>query len=293
MGSKYQYGFAPDGSQIIISEDEYVANDILSFEREQALSPYLRVDEQANYDDVICDGYTLRVYHGDQSNNGVIEFFVNGSNIANIGPSVRDSGNTLYFLGQDPNRSVDRIIDTPNLIAYRIKGDHETSAQAALANEDYVEVVYYIYPDRIFTDYKWVTTGDISLSASVGGSMTIGWDPASASITNEVGIYENSGSENEGTGAYNNADYIGSHSDEIIVMGLTTYVSDTTGNWTQYIGSTDTAVVFQWYNTTKSAATYRIQGVLIFDSQYREGSAEIYDSTDRLAMGDTKTLRLT
>jgi len=253
--------------------------------------PYLGIDEQSTYFDIVCDGFIVRLLKGNQEGTGYRHatiYDTDGSTeLTGLGTSCRVVS-PYYYLGADITRSVNLIENLPNRVRFRLFGNLcEATGNTALTNSTSVEQYLSIYPDRIVQSTKWITSDSITLmdSSKNGLSKFVTYY---YSGTNETDVYENSGSES--TGGYaerNSADYIGMTSDEFIMFAIVLEKSSQSGfiQYLECVGGEGT--VFGWNDLTLSAGTYTCTTILILDSENREGSALLYDSSvDRLAIGD-------
>jgi len=251
---------------------------------------YLTVDEQATYVDVTCDGYTARVYSNgseaflgkiyDSDAVGTDDWFTFGSKV--------DVGGTVYAISEDTGITLEVIENTPTRVVLRAVGDFEDSAQASLANESGSTVTMTFYPDRMTYHVNFNATGSITLADSTDNGLAF-MDSVTANLANEDSKYESAGSESDAgsSGVQSSADYIATISDECDVTGISleSTLGGGTGTYIQYIGDPGVALRFGWNNGTVTAAT-TLTMMWIIDSAERTGSAKLYNSADRLAMGD-------
>jgi hypothetical protein len=252
------------------------------------VDPYLSVDEQSTYINVLCDGYIFRI--GTDPTYGALANIWNTAGTTQYYQELIDyyeNDNTYYYyLGYDSNRITTIIENTPQRVKIRIKGRLDRTSGATnnyLTNHSYTEIIYTIYPDRVTADQKWVFSGNIS--ASSWQYSTIGGVSAeAANLTGENGYYENSGSESEASDSteYNSADYLAILATEINYQWIVLY---TDFNDHQKHNHDANQSNF-WDDNPLTSGTYYHRAMYIIDSASREGSAKIYDSTDRLAMGD-------
>jgi hypothetical protein len=189
---------------------------------------YLRVDEQATYIDVICDGYILNFIISDSYNEHAYLYDEDKSNIlfGILSQFHDDSLSYDYRLGWDTSRIVLVLENTPNRVKILVKGQLDRSSGATsnyLANLDYITEIYTIYPDKYFVDIVWEVSGAIACDANdyfIINSLSA----TIANLTGEQNVYENSGSESSASTntAYNSADYLGVTATEINVQLLVT-----------------------------------------------------------------------
>jgi hypothetical protein len=247
------------------------------------IDPYLRVDEQATYIDVYCDGYVVRFYTDDSTGDmyKVYQPSAIGTKIIDSeGPRFVSTDPYSYYLSVDPSAEYTIVENTPNRIVLRVKGNLYTdSVPGYLANSTSYEIYYYIFADKMFEYHTWVVAGTLS---TMDYLFVAGMTLAGGTVTGETQCNEASGSEETGQSGYKNAaDYMGFYSNEFTAITIKLYQSP----WTisQQVGSYNARYR---ENTDPTADTYYFGCVTIFDSDEREGSALIYDSTDRLALGD-------
>jgi hypothetical protein len=197
-----------------------------------------------------------------------------------------DSAGVDFYGGYDSNRTITVIENTPNRVRIRIKHKLDQTSGVTnnyLTNLDYIEIIYTIYPDRFVIDETLEASGTISidsgdyllLSTALGDK---------ANLTNESNYYENSGVETEtDSGTYNSADYLLCTSDE---LNFQLAVLDSNGWDLDQYSHSDGWFYIQVQESSLAAGTYTLKTIFIIDSAQRAGADKIYDSTDRLAMGD-------
>jgi len=248
----------------------------------------LRVDKQATYIDVYCDGYVISFPIDDTDSQTFKMWDWNKANqIANCGFGIESTDD--YYLGYDTNAAITVIENTPSRVRVRIFGNFDKTSGATsdyLANSTSVEIIYTIYPDRYFVDFAWVCSGTVDIDNQMWFG---GFHSDTDEITNEASMYENSGVESAASldTDYPTADYIGFTSDEYNVTMSILLLSGWTTEPIQYTSWEHGRVYPTVYTSTdETAGTKRALFVFIIDSADREGSAQIYNSTDRLAMGD-------
>ena len=246
------------------------------------VDPYLGVDEQANWIDVACDGYVARVHTGTAT--AVLVSFYNPA----LSTQWFDFTDTLYdgsnnnYLSTDPNRVTTIIENTPNRVKIRIKGIPRSGA-GYFANCNYVEIIFTFYLDKYVVDFEV----DMSAQTTITQWTLGGGTGVVANLTNESNIHESAGAEvDPGSYVISTGDYIGFTANEVnVTQHLLELVNWTLGNnIDQYL-----AVDGQHHmliTTNVPSGNSRIRLVYIVDSAEREGAAQIYNSTDRLAMGD-------
>jgi hypothetical protein len=283
--TQHWWTFEPDGKQIDVTDTR---TPLERYEQGVGLvvDPYLSVDEQSTYIDVYCDGFVYRVQHNSQTGEFAnIRNAANDTELANVRNGVQVSS-TIYRVGYDNDLVATVIENTPNRVVIKSKGNYETSGQSTLTNSDWVEIIQTIYPDRIFFHLRWSSSAAITLDNDSGGdNRMIAFAGLEAEFTNETSIYENAGSESTGNGEHNTADYIGLTSDELNIIGVKLYESIGSG-FIQYNHDSFFEVYLTYNNVQKPSGIDEIKAMWILDFAEREGSAKIYDETDRLALGD-------
>lgn len=254
------------------------------------VDPYIEVDEQSTYIDVLCDGYDMRFYHTDDIVSHVM-LRISDADEAEMGCIVRSSS-TDYSLGYDPNRVVKVLENTPIRTVIQVVGQLCSSAGTPLTNSGTVTEVWYIYSDRFFVDVLWQPTGTGTFDTQNY------WEPlayfySDDRLTSASNYYENSGSETLETTNVNrdSADYLyltASEADHIIIFLSHSEPSGNTLTWHQTLRSTDNDpwIGASYVGGGFVAGDYRWSYVGIVDAPSRSGSAKLYNSTDRLAMGD-------
>jgi hypothetical protein len=283
--TQHWWTFEPDGKQIDAAD---VRTPKERFEQGIGLvvDPYLSVDESGADIDVYCDGFSMRFV---DSNTNIRPVNISsptapGTYWIRLNQRVNDG--TDHYFAYDDNR-VDTIVEnTPNRVVIRQEGNFDATSGASssyLTNSVGVTYTWYIYPDRLFCDIVWEVSGAIDL----GSSWIFYWDDIEV-LTHTNTINESSGSEQTGnSGTYNSADYIGFLASEMDVMCV---LLEVTGEHAlnQNLIASECSIQYAHDAATDItvAGFNNIRVVTILDSASREGSAKIYNSTDRLAMGD-------
>jgi hypothetical protein len=260
------------------------------YEQEVGLvvDPYLSVDEQGTYIDVSCDGYlmsfpidtsvvvTLDVYDPTKTTKWFTDY-----------RQVHSGGN-YYHIQEDSNKVVEIIENNSIRIKIRVKGNFDRTTGPTnnyLANSDSIEVVFTVFPDRYFVDIEWICSGTVAVLNHVVMARIAG---SAANLTNENSVYENSGSESNAVDDtyYAGADYIGWTSDQVNATISKLYDSGFDLAPSQYNFVDGSCHLTNDGSSDETAGTKIMRYVVVIDSASREGSAKIYNSTDRLAMGD-------
>ena len=275
--TQHQWTFEPDGYNCPV-EDERTPFERFEESAGLFVDPYLRIDEDGSYIYVYCDGF-------------IIVFDKTGTY---PGPFVMNPGMTYGYLETfqvvyggtyidfiDPNFIAEVIEDTPNRVVIRTVGiPHDTTQY--LSNSGIVESIFCIYPDRYFVEKTWIVNGSIT---------NTGFGPTAVLVTGVAGetannVYENSGSESDAADAtnYDNANYLAVLSDEFNVQFITLSMYGFDSVIHQY-NDQDGVLGASGDGTTETAGTKYYSYCMIVDFAVREGSAKLYDSTDRLAMG--------
>jgi len=267
-------------TRTIVFEPEGVKDELL-------VDPYLSVDEQASYIEVLCDGFEWRFYNNDQYVGEFAAIWQSGTERERL---INEWGVTdPYGVGRDTARVVKLIEDTPTRVTVRITGNYYNSGY--LANSTGFTISCYCYADRMAVDIEWITTDTITLDAP--GSESSWIKMQQVSLANEDNICEDSGSEIVDVRYVykNSADYFGFVADELntIVIMLAESI---TGGTAGYLQRGEGDGVF-WCGrgiagstSTITSGTHHFAGMVIVDSATRAGSAKKYDSVDRLLMGD-------
>jgi hypothetical protein len=252
---------------------------------------YLRVDEQANYTDVICDGWTIRIYSGSIQTSDILKIYTSGTERWGCEPIWRNSS-TSYYLGYDENKVLTIEENTPNRVIIRVQGRPDSSSVGtSYLTNAYYEYIYTIYADRFMVEANWFASGGaVTLDDNNTNGLLAFID---TTLTNPDNYYENVGSESDcaSNTNYNSADYLLGISDEVNLQVINlhnTLGSGSTGTFNQRSGGDGSATFrFHWTNGSLADGVFNIAAFMcIIDSASREGSAKIYNSTDRLAMGD-------
>jgi hypothetical protein len=284
--TQHWWTFEPSGKMIDATDSR---TPLERFEQGAGLvvDPYLSVDEQATYFDVLCDGYGLRFYR-DSDTNHLTLYDASFTTAFGVFSHYVYIASTQYGIRFDLDKKTTLIANSPTYVCIKVKGDFETSAQASLTNESDSEVYYHVYADRIVVDVLFNATGSITIDSSLNNG-PIESAINLAQVTGETMYYEDGGSETEYTvdGTINSADYGLNYSTEINVQVVPIYESHAgTASFDRYLKqSTYDSVFMRWVAGTITAPS-RMIGMMVIDAAAREGSAKIYTETDRLAMGD-------
>ena len=283
--TQHWWTFEPDGKQIDIADAR------TPLERYQqgvglVVDPYLSVDEQATYFDIAIDGALISFLRSATSENWIFKVFDPSKTTAVFySASVFCSdGVDAFFMSYDSSMQVDILENTSNRAVIRFIGRLDKTSGASsdyLTNSGTVELIFTVYPDRMTSRMVWKPTGTVSIDFIVTASI----DDADLALTSPNAVYENSGSESNAADdtEYNSADYIGILSTELNVQIIR--LSSDWATPTQYVYN-DTDISLGDDDSSYGSGTYTDNLLYIFDSVTREGSAKIYNSTDRLAMGD-------
>jgi hypothetical protein len=250
------------------------------------VDPYLSVDEQSTYVDVWMDGAKARFYFNrTDSSSDAIEFF-NSSDT-----EIAKSRSYLYDLevyGHHRGNYMSVVENTPTRVKLLLTGEfNQLDGGGAHTNSNGLKIYFTVYPDRIFMDFAFDLSGDIDWDASEYDCL-LGLHETS--LTNNTGIYESSESElttSSGDTA-RTGDYVGLTSDEVnaVIILLNDDTDGPIATETQYSTVNGASINARGEAYTSAHGTQRFQAVMILDFAEREGSAQIYNSTDRLALGD-------
>ncbi|MCK5138503.1 MAG: LamG domain-containing protein [Thermodesulfovibrionia bacterium] len=283
--------FEPTGKQIAPADSRTPKE---RFEQGVGLivDPYLGVDEQANYTDVFCDGFIARVNTGDNTITSQITIYdVDGStDLIEMWFQVPDGAySNHYFPTYDSEYVVEIIENTPSRVKFRAIGRLDRTSGGTdnyMANHDYFECIFTIYADRISVVSHW------AINATFSDWYELFWQIDAenpGNLSSVQSVYENNDSESNAataTGYPTSVDYLGMTSTEMnLISG---------GAWK--VGYTNTP---EWYvdwthelleapfidGESLSAGIHSFGFTLMFDHQDREGSAQIYNATDRIALG--------
>jgi hypothetical protein len=249
---------------------------------------YLRVDEQATYIDVYCDGYIVRIY-----SNASYEYTMTRSpdnltiwtrDYTNTYHNNGTDGNLLYCLMTDPNNTTEIIENTPTRVRIRIVGNFYSASDTQspvgyIANSTQVIVIYTFYPDRYTKRVSWERSGNIVLANSGTEYQVALGTFYNSSIGNAI-YYESSESEVvAGDSAYNSAKYLVYIADELNGQMVTLYTNDET-NYDQFSYNTTYGILGIFKDCTLSGAgTLELDLMFIIDSAFREPTI---DHTDLL-----------
>ena len=250
----------------------------------QDVDPYITVDEQSTYIDVTCDGWSWNIkntvtstrfgYLANQA--GGVEFF--HTYLFRVYVS-----STTYALVYDSNYTCAVLNSSPDRIVLKCSGNLCDSSHSVLTNSVSVDVYIYIYSDKIFFDFKWVTeTGDIVIADSDSGNILIRYDDTGITASN---INESNGNEvvNNYTNHVSSVKYCGALSSDINVQLISVYDYESAPYFLYSGPSGDPSA--HWNDITIPPGTHRAMLCAILDSAEREGGKQ-YDSTDRLNLGN-------
>lgn len=249
---------------------------------------YLRVDEQATYIDVHCDGFVVRVSKDSALSLVRIYDSVLSDYYGSFWASFYTPSYT-YALYTDSTRTTEIIENTPTRVKIRIFGNWHNSTDGYLTNSTSIMMTYTIYADRIVSEHEWVVSGTISLTGSL--YRVQGLNNNSSFITNENNIYENSGAESDASDYthYDSAKYIGMTSDEVNIiqtilddnLGLHQRSDTDTYGFMLALTATDVEVTAGTYNTTT---------IHIIDSAQREKTEQHTDLLFHAPLSDVDNL---
>lgn len=254
---------------------------------------YLSVDEQSTYIDVTCDGFSLRLYgttgYGQEASQ-LGDLTIDGTIVNMQGPAFYDNTPTYYYLTYDQQKTIELLENTHSRVVIRIVGQFERSDTTPLGgtNGDTSAVVtYYIYPDRVIIHSKF--TNNSASTITINSNNDYNWVNRFdiRNFTNENSLYENDPSESNcsDSTAYDSANYLLMTADECNLMCIPVYhTSDAAWDLFNRI---DGIIGTRWNNFSWTAGlTLEDVTMWIIDSVDRENGSILYDSTDRLAMGD-------
>lgn len=243
------------------------------------VDPYIEVAEESTYIDVTCDGYIFRI--ANVSNEDYLQIRT-PDNTAVIDPSrlnVRIGG-AYYDLGNGSSNIAWAILEnTPTRVILKVNGELTNSSGVSCGIA--VELVFRIYSDFFITTINLITTSDVTIDNNGGAYGYLRF--ATGTATDRNG-FEGTTSEayTDNANECTTENYFGSETNLF--------------NWWQIILQDDhpsyffafnryESPAFYWNNITLTTGRHSMTVITYIDSVYRAGSAKLYSSTDRLAMG--------
>jgi len=283
--TQHWWTFEPDGKLIDAAD---ARTPLERYEQGVGLvvDPYLSVDEQSTYIDVYCDGYYARIRNDETDTCCRINETSTDEEMYHISDIYIESA-TIKRTSFDTSRAVTVIENTPSRVKIMVKGLPTDDTQASdLVNCNYTEWIFTIYPDKISWEYK-ISMSSSSTPTNMGMCLI---QANGTNLDNEALYYEDGGDETEETGDnYRNSAKYGLHiGDQINAQFINLYNNLQTLSYTQHFGTTTSQTITFGVgeSDTLGAGISILINCLIFDSDERQGSAKIYDETDRLALGD-------
>jgi len=247
------------------------------------VDPYLSVDEQSSYINVYCDGYILQFVKAASGDGFVTLMNLSLSDLLYFYTSYNDGSNN-HLVGWDSNRVVTILEQTPERVVIRIKGIPDRTSGATnnyLTNCNWVECIFSVYSDRFTVDYSisFSSTPAFSYHEVLGATCTGTW--TSPQLKYESGDVEYNASDDTN---YPSSDYIALAANERNFMVLFLSSPDYT---MRQLGTSSSpgGVIFETL-TASAAGVETVKLLVLVDTSEREGSAQLYDATDRVALGN-------
>jgi len=201
----------------------------------EVMGKYLKVDEQATYIDVFCDGFVYRLYtnvHNDWP--WKIRNLANSSEWGEARFSI-ENGGTEYYYRYDASKVVTILENTPNRVVIKATFlPRDSGGSNSPTNLTNVDLWIYFYPSGIIVyDMLFNCSGDVTFDDEI---KQYGLGTRFSGMTNTDGFIEDSGSETDT--AHNNTNTTGlycvSKSDEMNIQTIVMYSDNTTTLYNRY-----------------------------------------------------------
>jgi hypothetical protein len=247
------------------------------------VDPYIEVDEQSTYIDVTCDGYVVRISKV-TGELGHIRSADNSTILWNLYQQFVVSS-TYYRTHYDANRTLTILANAPNYIKIKQTGRPDSSwgGGSYLSGFDLSEIIYHIYPDKFFVENNIIISSQLTLDNNVSENRCLYMTPGT--LTNADGVYGTLSETNADWQNVPSENYVVALADEANVQ-LIVLNRDFSGTaaYTQFTWN-PACIGFGINNGTLTIGEHKFHAACIIDSATRQGSAKLYTSTERLAMG--------
>jgi len=248
-------------------------------------NPYLSLTEETDYYRVNCDGYVWRIYK--TSSDYFLRLMeADGTTALSDFYGAVQSSSTSYQTRNDTDRIVSLIENSPLRIVVQVDCNFDSTYGATstyITGSTGVTYIFYIYPDRLFIDFKWEIGTQLSLDNGSGTSFF----NQDLLLTNGGCWYESSGSEVAADYHYDtdcdSDSYLFGSNDEINIQQMISNFSlagSGTGSALQFTGQ-DGRINYGIYNGTVPVGTHRFSTCIVFDSAEREDITPTVAWTDR------------
>ena len=228
------------------------------------MGKYLTLDDTSGtYIDVTCDGFVFRLETDTGSNWAAVGIrnVANSSYHGYLYPgSIVIGGSTYTFEASTRTTTIKE--DTPTRVILQVDGNFSALSDSS------VEVLYYIYSDRVGIEVNWVTTASMSLNDSASNRIIA---TAFDGLSNIDSVRQNGSSELSGASSEQaGVDYTGFLSDELNVTLTDMYHTDD-DDFSQFgVGTTSTIWYCRWNdNSTFPIGTHTMSVMCIIDSAER------------------------
>jgi hypothetical protein len=261
---------------------------------------YLRVEEDATYIYVYADGWYHRITKLIQTDDTFFLSYTNDETQRGAAYYWLMSSSQLYYFGY-ARESITILENLPDRVIILVTGGFSSSASDGDPLQDdsdttdiTTKVWLTFYKDRVEIDTRIIVAAGEEVSLQIGRLNGLAYYGINTS--NPTSHYESADSEVEklSDGWENSADYICMLDDNTRVQLLyrEAYILGTS-TMQQYIDQFNDRYFLCPVGGVLTAGETRINNTFIFDTDQNEGSAFLYDATDRVAIGnDCKDLIL-
>lgn len=233
--------------------------------------------------DVYCDGFGLRFKKANDVGSYLIELHkANFTQRLAWSYDYIHDGSNGYYLGYDDKRTYEILERTSQRVIIRIAGNFDRTSGSTddyLSNSTRITMLYTIYRDRYTVDWEWEVSGSVTVSSSIFAAI----NGSTSALTNENSVYGTSSeSSASNSTAYNSYNYLGFTSDQINVVLIELYDSDSIID--KYNAGDGVIYPRTTYDPT-GADTFRFSYMYIIDSVDRAGGKQYDSSALRIALG--------
>jgi len=233
------------------------------------MGKYLRVDEQATYIDVTCDGYVLRLDNVQNYSDTFGYIYDPASVGSNEWAKIRGNvtvGGTTYVVGRG-GRVVTLLESSPTRVVIRVDTNFKTAGDAVVTNSASLTYWFYCYPDKFAVAFTW-TIETSSITHTEYQPFFV--DGSGANLTNEADFYDNAGTETACASytLYNSSNYMAVTSDEINYMYVVLHTDDS-GDFQQRSYTGD-MIRLKWGGAEFAVGDHVASAMIVLDSADRE-----------------------
>jgi hypothetical protein len=257
-------------------------------EDELTVDPYIGLDEESDTITVSCDGYDFELQTTSTSRIGSIKT----GGTERYGIEINGNlSSTAYRLAYDTSRSFTVLENTANRAKISYTGVLKTSGGTAYTGLDSNNVVFWIYPDRFVIHLEWVVNATTATIDNTTSNLHIYL--SKRTVTNNSYLKGTADTETTSGGTYDigTYNYLGGTCDEANQQMVVLDHQESGGSapTLRHRHPTSPATAVYWNDGTLPEGTHSITAMFIIDSADRAGSAKLYNSTARIAIGNQYT----